>query len=122
MIRALERVVAPTALIATGTWLVGWWSVPLLAAAWQLRRRDTPPWLVGIAGFLAWAALLGWLAPAGPKRELADRLAALLGTPGFVPGFVTPLFAGLLAWSAAGVVFHLLPIPPRSSLAAPRRS
>lgn len=120
MIRALERVVVPTALIATGTWLVGWWSVPLVAAAWQLWRRDTRPWLAGVAGFLAWAALLGWLAPAGPERELAHRLAAMLGTPGFVPGLATPLFAGLLAWSAAGLVFHLLPIRPRRSLAAPR--
>jgi hypothetical protein len=119
VIRALERVVAPTVLIAAGTWLLGWWSVPLVAAAWQLRRPQPRPWLAGIAGFLAWAALLGWLGPAEPQRVLADRLAAILDVPGFVPGLATPLFAGLLAWSAAGVVFHLWPIRARCSSAPP---
>lgn len=107
MMRSLERVTLLIAVLAVGTWAGGWWTIPLLAAGWILLSPVTKPWQAGFAGFVAWAALLGWSGPAAAKQELARQLAGILNLPGFVLGLATPLFAGLLAWGAASVLRNL---------------
>src|SRR5512143_1492021 len=52
------------ALIATGTWLGGWWAVPAIAAGWRLLRRGEPAWTAGAASLLGWGTLLSLLPPA----------------------------------------------------------
>lgn len=108
MIRVVERLCALTALFAAATWVGAWWTVPLVAMAWAALARSSRSWEAGLAAFLAWATLLGLGAPAEPTRELVRRLAGVFGTPGFVLGLVTPLYAGLLGWSAAEVSAGLL--------------
>lgn len=84
--------------MAVGTALAGWWTVPLVAMLWGLRR---PPGLALVSGLVAWSALLAWQATRGPVRELADRLAGVLSIPWWAILAAGPLFAGLMAWAGA---------------------
>lgn len=89
-------------LMALVTWATGWWGVALLAAAWSLTRRPTPPGAVGLAAALAWGCLL-LLLPLDALGRLAARLGGVFGLPGPVVLGLGPLFAALLGWSAAHV-------------------
>ena len=57
--RASLRIVLLAIAFALGTWILGWWAVPLLGAAWGLLRRGTPRFATAfIAAALAGGALL----------------------------------------------------------------
>ncbi len=90
------------ALIATGTWLGGWWAVPAVAGLWRLLRREEPAWTAGIAGLLGWGALLSLLPPA-PLGRLIVRLAGIFQLPPWAVVALTLGYAALLGWSAARV-------------------
>lgn len=94
----LARVLFLAALTATATWSLGWWAVPVVGAAWGLWRDPVEP---ALAAPLAWAALLGWTAAAGPLLPFAGRLGGVLGIPGWLTLLLALLFAAALAWSAA---------------------
>ena len=100
------------ALFAAGTALAGWWAVPLLAGLWALWFRPRPI-LVAASGALAWGGLLGWQVIRGPVGVLARRLGAVFQVPPWVLLLTTPLFAALLALSAAALVTGLKPSPRR---------
>lgn len=92
-------------LIAAGTWLGGWWAVPLLAAGWQWLRPGSS-WSLGVAALLAWGGLLMLLPPA-PFGRLLERLGGLVSLPGPVL-LILPLgYALLLGWSAARLTLAL---------------
>jgi hypothetical protein len=89
--------------VAVGTAIAGWWSVPVVTAAWlwlspaggsQVRRA-----MIGAA--LGWGLLLGWTALHGPIGPLARRVGGLIWLPGWGLVVVTLLFpaavAGLVA-------------------------
>jgi hypothetical protein len=97
------------ALMAVGTLLLGWWTVPLVAGLWAIWRKPVD---AGLAGALAWGGILGWQAWQGPVGTLAQRLAGIFPVPAVLLPLLTPLFAGLLAWSAAVVVKVLAPQAP----------
>ncbi len=88
-------------LFALATWLGGWWTIMAIAAIWSLWRRRSA-WRAGLAAGLSWTALLT-LIPLDPLLRLAPRLGGVIGLPGWAMLLVPPLFAFLLAWSAARV-------------------
>lgn len=97
MRRALQ-VILLTVAFALGTWFLGWWSVPLIAAVAAVGRRGITPWIVTVCAVAAWAALLIVDATAGPFGRVAAQLNGIMSVP-TVP--ISLLFAAGLAWSAA---------------------
>ena len=97
----LPRLVIVTAAIAAGTWLAGWWAVPVLALiAGLLTWR---PSTVALGAALAWAVLLVINALAGTMARVASTLGDVMGLPAPAVVAVTLLFPALLAWSAAAI-------------------
>lgn len=83
------------------TVVAGWWTIPLLAAAWVRALPRTSAWACAMGAALGWALLLGWDATHGPVGTVARRVGGVFLLPAW--GFVglTLLFAALLAASAA---------------------
>ncbi len=97
MARAALQVLMVSLLSAVGTWLGGWWALPLIGAAYGWRGGR--PLFAGVGAALGWAALF-LLLPAAPLGRLLTRLGALAHLPGPALIALTILFAGLLGWSA----------------------
>jgi len=93
-------------LVAVGTWLFGWWAVPLSgfihALVWRGRRGVV--FEAAFGGMLGWGWLLALqgMHPAFPR--LAELLEGVLSLPALGLMGVSVLFAGVLAGAAAGVV------------------
>jgi len=85
--------------VAGGTWIGGWWMVPLLAAGWGFRSA-LPAWRAGLAAAAGWAILILTL-PWPALGRLAPRLGAMVGAPGWVALGLSPAFALVLGWSGA---------------------
>ena len=88
---------------AATTAAAGWWTIPLLAAAWMrvLRRSDATATICALGAASGWTLLLAWDAAHGPVGTVARRVGGVFLLPGW--GFVslTLLFAALLAVTAA---------------------
>ena len=90
---------------AVATFGIGWWTVPIIAAAWSLFSRDTHrARYVALAAAGGWTTLLVLDAVRGPINVMADQLGAVMSLPPFVLYFVTLLFPALMAWAAATLV------------------
>jgi hypothetical protein len=87
---------------AVTTFGLGWWSVPLLAAAWGLMSRSPRR-----AMFAALAALGGWISllmldvARGPVGTMGSQLAGVMKLPAVALYALTLIFPFLLAWCAA---------------------
>ncbi len=100
-----------TAAFAGATIALGWWGVPAAALVWGLlsadrlddRQLNRAARLAGIAGGLAWSALLCAGAWRAPVANLLHILVDVTRVP--APGLlaVTFLLPSALAWSAATV-------------------
>jgi hypothetical protein len=102
---SLLRVVVLAALFAAGTWFIGWYSVPGIAAVYALLLRSrTAPSEATLAAVLAWGALLARVALHPAFTTLLSRLTVLFGMQGTFVLVLTIVFAAVLAWSAARVV------------------
>lgn len=91
-------------LLGAGTTLLGWWSVPMIAAVYALLRRDVrAPREAMIAALIAWVALFARVMQYSAFSTLLDRLGRIFPMPG--PGVLALalVLAMLLAWSAARV-------------------
>jgi hypothetical protein len=92
-------------LVAAGTVIAGWWTVPVLAAVWvrvvPRLRGAVRSCMLGAA--LGWGLLLGWTALEGPLDLLARRAGGVLELPGWGLVVATLLFPALLAGAAARV-------------------
>lgn len=106
MMRAARMVLALAIVLGASTFLLRWWSVPVVAALWGgLRiRRPGRIWIPAAAGALAWAALLAWTAARGPVLQLAGRVGGIFGLPGAPFILIGLLFPALLAAAAAGTL------------------
>jgi hypothetical protein len=92
------------ALLNAGTMLLGWWSVPVLAAVYALLRPDPrAPREAMIAALLAWLVLFARLTTHSTFGTLLDRLGRIFPLPGLGVLVLALLLAMALAWSAARV-------------------
>jgi hypothetical protein len=101
----LLRSLLVAALVAAGTWFLGWWAVPLVGLGYGLARRRAPSAIEAALGAaIGWGALLGWQASAPAFGRLADALSGVfpLPTAGLVA--LTLCFAAGLAGGAARLV------------------
>lgn len=99
------------AAIATCTWVVGWWMVPIVAAIWAWVRRDdvATPLLAGLAGMLGWGLLLLIASSGAPEGSVMTSVGrAMRVGPGALL-VLTLAFPALLAAGAAGVVRAVRP-------------
>ena len=103
---AAARFVLLTAGFALGTIVAGWWTVPVMGAAWGLAAARTwrPALTAALSAGLAWGLLLVWTALTGPAGKLASTLGAIAGVPGAVFVIATLLLPVLLAGLSARVV------------------
>lgn len=93
---------------AVTTFGLGWWSVPLVAAAWGMLSSDTRR--AGIAALCAmagWATLLVLDAVRGPIGIMTAQLGAVMSLHPLVLYAATLLMPAMLAWSAATLVPNL---------------
>lgn len=100
----LARVALLSVAIGIGTWVLGWWAVPLLGAVWGVLQRGRPRFLTAFAAAaVAWATLLAFDALRGAMGRLAGVLGGIFMMPGAALLAVTVLYAALLAGCAAQV-------------------
>ncbi|MGA0920667.1 MAG: hypothetical protein ACO3SD_08150 [Gemmatimonadaceae bacterium] len=103
--------------MATLTWVVGWWMVPVVAAILTLVRRDdaAAPFLAGLAGVVAWGLILALVARSAPGGSVALTVgrALRLGPNALIA--VTVAYGGLLAGTAALLTRALTTSGPRGT-------
>jgi len=103
--KTIRLVAIVAAIVAVLTWILGWWSVPLVAAVAGavLWTRRGIAWLIAFAAGIAWSALI--LVDGVGERfgALARVVGGTLRVPAGALLAVTLLFAALLAWSAATI-------------------
>ena len=102
---SIVRVLLLALATALCTTVVGWVSVPVIAALYALLRRDFgAPGEAALGALLAWGALLARVAMVPAFAVLLNRLGQILPVPGAITGLITLVFATVLAWAAARVV------------------
>jgi len=103
--RLLLQTVLLALAVALGTFMFGWWTVPLIGAVWGLvaRERERPQLTAASAAALGWALLMLWTSTRGPVGEVARRAAGVMGTgrPWFF--LMTVAFPMIVAWAAAAI-------------------
>jgi hypothetical protein len=104
-VRFIARVVLLAISFAIGTWILGWWSVPVFAAVAGVLARDIPRQAIaaGVAAAVAWGALLTWSAITGSVWSFSRVVGGTVGVSGPLLILLTLLFPAALAWSAAAV-------------------
>jgi hypothetical protein len=92
-----------------GTWILGWWAIPLFAATAAVPARDIARQAVAaaLAAAVAWGALLAWSAMQGSVWSFARVAGGAMGVSGLLLILMTLAFPGALAWSAASVAQRL---------------
>jgi hypothetical protein len=86
---------------ALGTWMGGWWTVPLIAFGAGLLRCS--PGIVAGACAAGWLVLLMIDVAAGSIGRVGGVLAGVMGLPAPALFAVTLAFPALLGWSAASI-------------------
>lgn len=101
----MKRVLAGTAFVAAGTWVLGWWTVPLVGAGMGLLWPDDRPALsAAAAGALGWGILLVWGGLIGPVMGVAGTVGGVMGLPGAAVLLITLLFPAILSGAAGALV------------------
>jgi hypothetical protein len=96
-------------IVALSTWLVGWWSVAVVAivAGFLMRAHGGRAWAVAFGSAEGWAILLLVDTLGGRSRELLSLLAGTMKIPGPALLIVTLLFPALIGWSGAALAAEL---------------
>lgn len=116
--RTLVKFVLLAEAFAVTTFGLGWWSVPLVGAAWGLASRSPRK-----AMFAAFAALGGWASlllldiARGPVGTMGSQLGVVMQLPAFALYALTLIFPMLLAWCAATLMPSVR--KPRADATAP---
>ncbi|UCF18175.1 MAG: hypothetical protein JSU87_09415 [Gemmatimonadota bacterium] len=95
--------IALALLFAVASALLGWWTVPIVAALWGWASTGRPWLSAALAAAAAWAALLLVTAFQGPVGPLAAKLGGVMGLPAVVLLMLTVILPATLAGSAAEV-------------------
>lgn len=97
------RVLLLAAAFAIGTWILGWWAIPLLAAIAGVIARRTPrqAMAAGVAAAVAWGMLLTQGALRGSVWSFASQVGGAIGVSGVMLIILTLVFPAALAWLAA---------------------
>ena len=101
--RWITHVVGLTLAIAAGTWIGGWWMVPVIAGAygaWGARHASSALTAM-LAGGGAWGLLLAYDASVGPVLRLTHLFGTMFRMSGMTLVILTVAYAALLAVSAA---------------------
>ncbi len=85
-----------------GTWILGWWAIPLFSIFAALLARDVAQQAVAatLAAALAWGALLAWSGVQGSLWPFTRLAGGAMGVPGMLLILLTVAFPAALAWSA----------------------
>lgn len=101
--RWLMQLIGLTLVIAAGTWVGGWWTVPVVAGAygaWGVRQQAAVLTAM-LAGAGGWMLLLAYDASVGPVVRLAQLFGTMFRMSGITMVILTVAYAALLAVSAA---------------------
>lgn len=92
-----------TLAIAAGTWIGGWWMVPVIAGAYGAwgAHRASAVLTAMLAGAGAWGLLLACNASVGPVFRLTQLFGTMFRMSGITLVVLTVAYAALLAVSAA---------------------
>jgi hypothetical protein len=102
VIRQLTTVTLLALAIVVGTWWLGWWTVPVMGAAWGVARYGRyPAWTAAVGAALAWVLLLGIAALRGPVGQMSRIVADVMALPGWAPLLAAVVFPAALAGTAA---------------------
>lgn len=103
------RVVLLALSFGIGTWILGWWAIPLFAAVGAVLARDVPhqAGAAALAAAIAWGALLAWSAIQGSVWAFARIAGGAMGVSGLLLILMTLAFPAALAGSAASVTRFL---------------
>ncbi|MGD2134847.1 MAG: hypothetical protein PVF27_01755 [Gemmatimonadales bacterium] len=117
--RTALRVAMLALAFALGTWVVGWWAVPVLGLVWGAiaSRASHPSRTAGASATLGWAMLLLWLGTQGPVWYVAQRVGPVLALPGWLFLGLTLIFPGVMALAAAAVAGEIAAMVRRSRAA-----
>ena len=111
---SLIKVLVVAVAMAAGTWFVGWYMVPCIAAVYAVLVRNRSASVQAMIGaVLAWGALLARVSVKPAFTTLLARLGVLFGMQGAIVVVLALVFAAALAWAAARVVSGLLVRAPR---------
>ena len=108
--RFVLRVILLALSFGIGTWVLGWWAVPLFAVIAALLAPKVPHQGIAaaLAAALAWGTLLAWSATEGSVWSFSRLAGGAMGVSGPTLILLTLAFPAALAW-AATVVTRLLP-------------
>jgi hypothetical protein len=85
--------------------LLGWWTVPIVAALWGFLRPsvNAPAGTAALAAAFAWGLwlLFDWQQSHGSMAILSTRLSGVMNLPPVGLFAATLILGALLAWSAA---------------------
>lgn len=109
MARSLGSWLLLSLAFALGSWVGGWWAVPVLGGAWGLVQRRSlgrAP-LAAVAGAGGWGLLLALQSLRGPVGELAGTVGPILSLSGAHFFVLTLGFAAVVAWASAATAGSL---------------
>jgi hypothetical protein len=97
-----------------GTWVLGWWAVPLLAAIAAVLARDVAHQAAAsaAAAAAAWGTLLAWSASQGSVWAFSRLAGGAMGVSGLLLILMTLAFPAALAWSVTPVTRFLARAKP----------
>ena len=101
--RWLGHLIVLTLVMAAGTWLAGWWFVPIAGGvygAWAAAERASVITAM-LASAFAWIALLVFDAWSGPMARLTEVLGGVLHFSGSTLVVLAIAYAALLGACAA---------------------
>jgi hypothetical protein len=99
------RMLGVAAVVAIGTWFVGWWAVPLCGAVYAVLRQQQPG-AVSEAAFgamIAWTGLLIWQFSHPAFGRLSAAVSGVFPVPVPVLMLLSVGVAGVLAAAAARI-------------------
>lgn len=103
--RFLLRVILLALSFGIGTWVLGWWAVPLFAAiaAFLARNVRHQGIAAALAAAVAWGALLAWSATEGSVWAFSRVAGGAMGISGVTLIVLTIAFPAALAWVVTAV-------------------